>query len=75
VALAAPKKEGFNLVGYLLPFVAIVAAGAGVAVTASRWARRGGAALAAPLGQGSGPGPAGGALAEKLRKELDDFEG
>ncbi len=73
VALSSPTKKGFNLVGYILPFIAIIAAGSGVAVTASRWAEKGRQG-AAPK---SGPAPApemNDEMAEKLRKELKDFE-
>jgi len=73
VALSSPTKKGFNLVGYIMPFIAIVAAGSGVAVTASRWAKKG-RQSSAPH---SGPEPApkvNDKMAEKLRKELEDFE-
>ncbi|HEB73457.1 MAG TPA: hypothetical protein ENI77_12670 [Nitrospirae bacterium] len=73
VALSSPTKKGFNLVGYILPFIAIIAAGSGVAVTASRWAEKGRQG-AAPQ---SHPEPApemNDEMAEKLRKELKDFE-
>jgi len=39
--LAAPKKEGFNLLGYIMPFVALIVA-AGVIITILRkWTTRG----------------------------------
>ncbi len=73
VALSSPTKKGFNLVGYIMPFVAIIAAGSGVAVTASRWAKKGKTG-GTPQ---SGPEPVEKAdreMTEKLRKELEDFE-
>ena len=39
--LATPKKEGFNLLGYIMPFVALLIA-AGVIITILRtWSKRG----------------------------------
>jgi cytochrome c-type biogenesis protein CcmH/NrfF len=37
--LAAPTREGFNLVGWLLPFGAVLLAGAGLVLALRRWAR------------------------------------
>ena len=75
-ALMAPKPEGFNLWGYLLPGAAITAAGAGLFAFISR--RR---ARLAAAGEGSGPGA--GAAAEptasaeemeRLRRALAEVE-
>jgi len=38
--LSAPKKEGFNLLGYFMPFLALVAVGSVVGVTVKKWAGR-----------------------------------
>ncbi len=73
VALAAPSKKGFNLFGYAMPFIAIAAAGSGVAFTASRWAKKGSARAESMLSSPS-PEEASGELAEKLKKELEDFQ-
>jgi len=79
-ALAAPTKSGFNILGYVVPFLAIFAAGYGVSVIASSWAsgkssddeddRRGGSADSkqAPQPQASGE------LADRLKKELEEFD-
>lgn len=36
--LAAPKKEGFNLLGYIMPFAALMAAAALIMVLLRNWA-------------------------------------
>ncbi|MDH5478410.1 MAG: cytochrome c-type biogenesis protein CcmH [Nitrospinota bacterium] len=82
-ALAAPKKEGFNILGYILPFIAILGAGYGVVLIALRWAGAG--AKKEPSIEKSGeeqqPKPAtgeaegvGGEAAERLKKELEEFD-
>jgi cytochrome c-type biogenesis protein CcmH len=38
--LAAPPKKGFNLLAWLLPPIAVVAAGGALGVLAWRWAKR-----------------------------------
>jgi cytochrome c-type biogenesis protein CcmH len=53
-ALMAPKPEGFNLWGYLLPGSAIVLAGGALAAFIAR--RRVAVAAETPSGVGSGPG-------------------
>lgn len=73
VALSSPTKKGFNLVGYVMPFIAIIVAGSGVAVTASRWAKKGKAGGAPQSGQ-KPVEKVDDVMAEKLRKELEDFE-
>lgn len=74
--LAAPKKEGFNLLGYVMPFVALVVVGSIVAVTVKKWASRG--------EPGGAPGAGGspkaareestGGLKELMEEELRDFD-
>lgn len=75
-ALMAPKPEGFNLWGYLLPGAAITAAGAGLFAFISRRRTR-----LASEGEGAGPTP--GAPAEpagsdeemeRLRRALAEVE-
>ena len=39
-ALMAPTREGFNLVGWAMPFAALVAGGAVIAALVRRWSRR-----------------------------------
>lgn len=73
VALSSPTKEGFNLVGYIMPFLAIIAAGSGVVVTANKWAKKGKSGDSSksdsePIEQVDDE------MAEKLRKELEDFD-
>ncbi|HZK79095.1 MAG TPA: hypothetical protein VFC35_09305, partial [Gemmatimonadaceae bacterium] len=43
--LMAPLKQGFNLVGYALPSVALLAAGLAVAGLIRRWGARGAQAI------------------------------
>jgi cytochrome c-type biogenesis protein CcmH len=72
-ALMAPKPEGFNLAGYLLPGTLIVAAGAGLALFVAR--RKG-----AVTGATSGLAPGGRPVAatpeemERLERELADVQ-
>lgn len=40
-ALAAPKKEGFNLLGYILPFIALIAAAFFLSRVIRSWTSRG----------------------------------
>jgi cytochrome c-type biogenesis protein CcmH len=66
--LMAPPKHGFNLAGYFVPSLLIVAAGAVLALVLRRWTRAGPAPRA--------PQPVAGAAAtpeelEQLRRELD----
>lgn len=63
--LAAPKPEGFNLVGWVLPFVALVVGGAGVALAYKKLRTRE-SALAAASRQTTSKGDR-----EKYRRLLD----
>jgi len=82
-ALAAPTKEGFNIIGYILPFIAILAAGYGVSLIAMRWAggakaREGQVRKTDSEPGDSGPDPANGQttdeMTERLKKELEEFD-
>jgi cytochrome c-type biogenesis protein CcmH/NrfF len=72
-ALMAPKPQGFNLAGYLLPGAAITAAGAGLV-----WfiGRRKQAIAAIPSQQPEPPAPshASPAELERLRSALAELE-
>lgn len=76
VIRSAPPKEGFNLVGYAMPFLALAAAGVAVGGIARRWARKGESARAEmSAGAKRAPAdPARAALSEKLKNELRDFD-
>lgn len=50
--LMAPLKQGFNLLGYIMPFAALIAAGGVVAVLIRRWGAR---AAAEPRLAGAAP--------------------
>ncbi len=47
-ALMSPKREGFNWAGYLVPFIAVGAGAAGIAVVLRGMRRRGASARSAP---------------------------
>ena len=40
-ALATPTKKGFNLLGYIMPFVVLILAGALIMVIVKKWTARG----------------------------------
>jgi len=48
--LMAPLKQGFNWLGYIMPFAALIAAGAAVAVLIRKWGARAAAVPAAASG-------------------------
>lgn len=48
-ALMAPTREGFNLVGWTMPFAALLAGGTVVALLVRRWSRRAAAVRAAQV--------------------------
>jgi cytochrome c-type biogenesis protein CcmH/NrfF len=76
VSLAAPTKKGFNLVGYAMPFLALVVAGVGVTFTARRWAGKKqdkGLQAEDTVGGKSAIG-SDDTMARKLKEELDEFE-
>ena len=60
-ALMAPPREGFNIVGYVLPGIAIAVGAVVLAVVMRRWKREGAVAT-------TGPAPDIGATPEELRK-------
>jgi cytochrome c-type biogenesis protein CcmH/NrfF len=72
-ALMAPKPEGFNLAGYLLPGTLIVVAGAGLALFVAR--RKGVVAGGTPgLPYGGRPVGASPEELERLERELADVQ-
>jgi cytochrome c-type biogenesis protein CcmH len=63
--LLAPPKQGFTLLVWGLPFLAIAAGACGVYLVARRW-----------TAQADEPGPAvDPAYAERIRRELDERKG
>jgi len=70
--LSAPPKTGFNLVGYILPFVAIVAVGILLIRIAAAWAGREKTAPAA--GSAAANLPVDAALRRKMERELSEFD-
>lgn len=60
-ALMAPPREGFNIVGYVLPGIAIAIGAVVLAVVLRRWKRE-------PAVATAGPAPEIGATPEELRK-------
>jgi cytochrome c-type biogenesis protein CcmH len=70
--LMAPPKRGFNLAGYFLPSLVILAAGALLVLAMRRWVRR---SPRAPLAAESGADATGSsAELERLRRELERTE-
>jgi cytochrome c-type biogenesis protein CcmH len=70
--LAAPTGEGFNLVGWILPFVAVLLGGTFLIVVLRRWARVpwSEAPLVSPLGSEPPPRPDP-AFLRKVQEDLD----
>lgn len=75
--LAAPPAEGFNLMGWIMPFVALVLGLFVIRAVVLRW-RRPAAGGAAVAGAAAGIAPPGNPLLDKYRdqieKELKDLE-
>lgn len=67
-ALMAPTREGFNLVGWAMPFTALVAGAAVVAVLVRRWSGRAAAVRAADGGGGRPPAMHVNATADELAR-------
>jgi len=65
--LGSPKKEGFNLTAYVLPFAAITAGGGAISAAVLAWARRG---RRVPPDEEAASEPAGG----KVRLYGDELE-
>ena len=74
IILAKPKEEGFNLVGYILPFVAITVVGGLVFKLIKGWTRSGAPAVAQTAARQESDAGSGGQLAERMKKELSEFE-
>ena len=73
-ALMAPKPEGFNLAGYLVPGVLIAAAGAGLLVFVGRRKEALAAAASGAASASTRPVAASPEELERLRRELADVE-
>src|SRR5579884_2898829 len=69
--LMAPPKRGFNLAGYFVPSLAILVAGAVLALVLRRWTRASAAAAAAPAADAAAGPAATPEELERLRRELD----
>lgn len=67
--LMAPLKQGFNLLGYLMPFAALITAGVAVAVLIRKWGAR---AAAEPAIPSAGPIDATPQELEALKAALRD---
>ena len=67
--LMAPLKQGFNLVGYIMPFAALITAGAAVAVLIRKWGAR---AAQEPAVAAAGPIDATAEEMEALKAALRD---
>lgn len=74
IILSKPKQEGFNLVGYILPFVAITVVGGLVFKLIKGWTRSGSAVTAQTVARQESGAGSGDQLAERMKKELSEFE-
>lgn len=74
IILSKPKQEGFNLVGYILPSVAIIVVGGLVLKLIKGWTRSGAAMAPQTVARKESADGAGGLLAERMKKELSEFE-
>jgi len=75
--LMAPKPEGFNIAGYVVPGITILLAGGVMAAILVRRARTMSPGVEAPAGSPAGAQPLPGASAEemeRLRRELQEFD-
>ena len=70
IILAAPPAEGFNLVGWIMPFLALVLGLLAIRFILIRWRRPRPAAAGAP----SGSGPLVDKFRDEIEKELADLE-
>ncbi|MHB1414774.1 MAG: cytochrome c-type biogenesis protein [Chloroflexota bacterium] len=71
--LGSPKKEGFNLAAYLLPFAAIAVAGGGITAASIAWVRRG-ATSPIPTADAELAGEDAGDLMDELEQDLAQME-
>ena len=73
--LAAPTRKGFNLVGWLAPFAALLLAGSFLVLILRRWARVPWreAPLVPPLGAGE-PRPPEPSFLKRVEEELNEVE-
>ena len=73
--LAAPTRKGFNLVGWTLPFAAVLVGTALLVLVLRRWARvpHEEAPLVQPLGNGP-PSPPDSTLLKKVEEEMKNRE-
>ncbi len=73
VMLAQPPKKGFNLVGYIFPFVVILFAGYLIARILGAWTKRG-EMKHAPAGATAGNRTTDDSYSERIKNELSDYE-
>jgi cytochrome c-type biogenesis protein CcmH/NrfF len=76
VALAAPMKKGFNIVGYAMPFIVMVAASIVVVFITRKWAikKKRWKEQTIAIAGGSAHQEPNDPLKRKLIEELNDFE-
>lgn len=74
IILSKPKEEGFNLVGYIFPFVAITVVGGLVFKLIKGWTQGGPSAVSQTVARQEPGAGDGGLLAERMKKELSEFE-
>jgi len=73
--LSAPKAEGFNLTGYVTPFIAILASAVIIAFVVRRWVLQTKTASSAPALASSSTAPASiDDLRDRMQRELSEYE-
>jgi len=74
IILSKPKEEGFNLIGYILPAAAIIVVGALVFNLIKGWTRSGASTASQTVARKEPAAGSGDPLAERMKKELSEFE-
>lgn len=74
IILSKPREEGFNLVGYIFPSVAIIVVGGLVFKLIKGWTRGGSAVVSQTVARQESDAGSSGQLAERMKKELSEFE-
>jgi cytochrome c-type biogenesis protein CcmH len=69
--LSAPTTTGFNLAAWIIPFLALIVGGVLIGLAGLHWSRRG----VRNESTGSPTPPAADQYRERLKKELDAFDG
>ncbi|HKN93292.1 MAG TPA: cytochrome c-type biogenesis protein CcmH [Thermoleophilaceae bacterium] len=72
--LASPPDSGFDLTVWIVPGLAVILAGIGIAFAVARWRRARPAGQSGPLPVAAGKAPAGGGDGARLRSDLERYD-